>query len=90
MEAELVALERAKDEAHARWEKAQVGLAEADAAATAQREKIQKLEIRIGEVRTDRDMKRETLAQARLELAERRQKVDVIVASARWNAGGSN
>ncbi len=78
MEAELVALERAKDEAHARWEKAQVGLAEADAAATAQREKIQKLEIRIGEVRTDRDMKRETLAQARLELAERRQKVEVI------------
>ena len=29
-------------------------------------------------MRTDRDMKRETLAQARLELAERRQKVEVI------------
>jgi chromosome segregation protein len=33
---------------------------------------------RIVEVRTDRDVKRETLAHARLELAERRQKVEVI------------
>ena len=36
------------------------------------------MEVRIVEVRTDRDVKRETLAQARLELAERRQKVEVI------------
>jgi chromosome segregation protein len=78
MEGELVSLEQARNEAHARWEKAQTGLAEADAAATAQREKIQKLEIRIGELRTDRDVKRESLAQARLELAERRQKVEVL------------
>jgi chromosome segregation protein len=78
MENELAALERARDEAHARWARAQAGLAEADATATAQREKIRGLEIRIVEVRTDRDMKRETLAQARLELAERRQKVEVI------------
>jgi chromosome segregation protein len=78
MEAELVSLERAKDEAHARWEKAQTGLTEADKAATDQREKISKLETRITEVRTDRDVKRDSLAQARLELAERRQKVEVI------------
>jgi len=78
MEGELVALEQARNEAHARWEKAQAGLTEADAAATAQREKIQRLETRIGEVRTDRDVKRESLAQARLELAERRQKVEVL------------
>jgi chromosome segregation protein len=78
MENELTSLEQARNEAHARWEKAQTGLAEADATAAAQREKIQKLETRIIEVRTDRDVKRETLAQARLELAERRQKVEVI------------
>jgi chromosome segregation protein len=78
MEQELVSLERAKDEAHARWEKAQAGLAEADQTASAQREKIQKTETRITEVRTDRDVKRDTLGQARLELAERRQKVEVL------------
>ncbi|MDO8539070.1 MAG: chromosome segregation protein SMC [Opitutaceae bacterium] len=78
MENELVSLEHARNEAHARWDKAQVGLAEADAAAHAQRDKIQRLETRITEIRTDRDVKRETLAQARLELAERRQKVEVI------------
>jgi chromosome segregation protein len=78
MEADLVSLERARDEAHSRWEKAQTGLAEANAAAEAQRELIHKLETRIVEVRTDRDVKRDSLAQARLELAERRQKVEVL------------
>ncbi len=78
MENELVGVEQARNEAHARWEKAQAGLAEADATATAQREKIHQLEIRINEVRTDRDVKRDSLAQARLELAERRQKVEVL------------
>ncbi|MDB6168567.1 MAG: chromosome segregation protein [Verrucomicrobia bacterium] len=78
MEGELVSLEQARNEAHARWEKAQAGLLEADAAATGQREKIQRMEIRIGEIRTDREVKRESLAQARLELAERRQKVEVL------------
>jgi chromosome segregation protein len=78
MENELGSLEQARNEAHARWEKAQAGLAEGERTANAQREKIHSLEIRINEVRTDRDMKRETLAQARLELAERRQKVEVI------------
>ena len=78
MENELGSLEHARNEAHARWEKAQTGLTDADRTAEAQREKIRQTETRIVEVRTDRDMKRETLAQARLELAERRQKVEVI------------
>ena len=78
MTAELTGLEQARNEAHARWEKAQTGLAEADAAAVAHRGKISQLDIRIVEIRTDRDVKRETLAQARLELAERRQKVEVL------------
>ncbi|HND61777.1 MAG TPA: chromosome segregation protein SMC [Opitutaceae bacterium] len=78
MEGELVSLEQARNEAHARWEKAQAGLAEADANATAHREKIHHLEVRITEVRTDRDVKRDSLAQARLELAERRQKVEIL------------
>ncbi|MBX3750762.1 MAG: chromosome segregation protein SMC [Opitutaceae bacterium] len=78
MTTELAGLEQAKDEAHARWEKAQAGLAEADAHAAAHREKIAQMETRIVEVRTDRDVKRESLAQARLELAERRQKVEVL------------
>ena len=78
METELTTLEQARNEAHARWDKAQAGLAAADAEATAQREKIHQLETRIVETRTDRDVKRESLAQARLELAERRQKVEVL------------
>jgi chromosome segregation protein len=78
MEGELVSLEQARNEAHARWEKAQTGLAEANATAVGQREKIQHTEIRLGELRTDRDVKRDSLAQARLELAERRQKVEVL------------
>src|SRR6185295_4432926 len=39
---------------------------------------IQKIETKLGELRTDRDVKRDSLAQARLELAERRQKVEVL------------
>jgi len=78
MENELVSLEQARNEAHARWEKAQAGLAEATATAEAQREKIQASEVRLNELRADRDVKRESLAQARLELAERRQKVEVL------------
>lgn len=78
MENELVSLEQARNEAHARWEKAQAGLAEATAAADAQRQAIQANEVRLNELRADRDVKRESLAQARLELAERRQKVEVL------------
>lgn len=78
METEVAGLEQARNEAHARWEKAQIGLAEADTAATIQREKIQHAEVRLNELRADREVKRESLAQARLELAERRQKVEVL------------
>jgi chromosome segregation protein len=78
MEGELTALEAARNEAHARWEKAQAGLAEANDGATLQREKLQQNEVRLNELRVDRDVKRESLAQARLELAERRQKVEVL------------
>jgi len=78
MQNELTALVQARDEAQQRFAKAQAGLSEADAAATQQREKISRLEARITEVRTDRDQKKESLAQARLELAERRQKVEVL------------
>ncbi len=78
MENEVVSLEHARNEAHARWEKAQAGLTDADAVAAQQRAKIHQLETRIVEVRTDRDVKRETLGMARLELAERRQKVEVL------------
>ena len=78
MEGDLGSLEHARNEAYARWEKAQTGLAEADAVSVQQREKIHAMETRIGEIRTERDVKRDTLGQARLELAERRQKVEVL------------
>ena len=78
MENELTGLEQARNEAHARWEKAQLGLTTAEADGVAQRERIAHDEKRIVELRTDRDVKRDSLAQARLELAERRQKVEVL------------
>ena len=78
MEGEVISLEQARNEAHARWEKAQGGLAVAETSANEQREKISQTERRILELRTERDVKRDSLAQARLELAERRQKVEVL------------
>ena len=75
---ELSALDHARLEAQARWEKAKAGLLESEAAATAQRRRIEEIEARLTHVRTERDVKRESLAQARLELAERRQKVEVL------------
>ena len=78
LEGEVAALEKARDEAHARWTKAQAGLAEAEAATHLQRQKIEALEAGLGELRAERESKRESLAQARLELADRRQKVEVL------------
>jgi len=78
MEGEVGALEAVRNQAHTRWEKAQLQLAEADAAVAQGRERIQQIETRIMEIRTDRDEKRDTLGQARLELAEHRQKVEVL------------
>ncbi|HEY0945475.1 MAG TPA: chromosome segregation protein SMC [Opitutaceae bacterium] len=78
MENELGSLEQARNEAHERFERAQAGLAESEARIAAHREKIAQMETRTVELRTDRDVKRDTLGQARLELAERRQKVEVL------------
>ena len=78
MENELTGLEQARNEAHARWEKAQIGLTTAESDGASQREQIIQMETRITELRVDRDVKRDSLAQARLELAERRQKVEVL------------
>jgi chromosome segregation protein len=78
MERELTALEQARAEAQARWEKAKAGLTESEAAAGRHRQKIEELEAKLSTVRAERDVKRESLAQARLELAERRQKVEVL------------
>lgn len=75
---ELTALEAARNEAEARFQKAQAGLGQAEAEAATARQRIDEMEVRIVELRTDRDVKRDTLAQARLELAERRQKVEVL------------
>lgn len=75
---ELEGLEAARNETQARFDRAQIALAEATAAAEQGKARIHELETRINELRTDRDVKRETLAQARLELAERRQKVEVL------------
>ncbi|WP_221030076.1 chromosome segregation protein SMC [Actomonas aquatica] len=78
MERELSGLEAARNEAQARFEKAQAGLSQAEEQAAHARERISQMEVQIMEIRTDRDVKRDTLAQARLELAERRQKVEVL------------
>ena len=78
MERELVSLETARNEADARFARAQAGLSEAEGKAAQTREAIHQLETKVVEVRTDRDVKRDTLSQARLELAERRQKVEVL------------
>ncbi|MFI5336703.1 MAG: chromosome segregation protein SMC [Opitutales bacterium] len=78
MENELANLQRDHDEALARLAKAQGQLGEAEAAITAQKEKIAATEAAIAARRADRDQKKESLAQARLELADRRQKVEVL------------
>jgi len=79
MENELTSLEQIRNEAHERWEKAQVGLQAAEEGAQTHRDRIHHLETRVTEIRTDRDVKQESLSQSRLELAEHRQKVEVLV-----------
>ena len=78
MENELANLQRDHAEALSRLAKAQVQLAEAEAGVNAQKETITATEAVIVEKRTGRDAKKEILSQARLELAERRQKVEVL------------
>jgi chromosome segregation protein len=78
MENELNNLKRDHDEALSRLAKAQALLGEAEAGVTAQKNTVAATETVITEKRADRDQKKEILAQARLELAERRQKVEVL------------
>jgi chromosome segregation protein len=78
MENELTNLKKEHDEALSRLAKAQAQLTEAHTAVEGQKQKIAGVEAGIAEKRLDRDQKKESLAQARLELAERRQKVEVL------------
>jgi chromosome segregation protein len=75
---ELEALEAARHETQARFDRAREQLVNAEQAVEAGRVRINELETLVAAQRTERDVKRDTLAQARLELAERRQKVEVL------------
>ncbi len=78
MERELAGLEAARMEAEQRLVRAQAALAEAEGKVAAEKQAIVAVEGQIAALRTDRDQKKEGLAQARLDLAERRQKVEVL------------
>ena len=78
MDRELEQLEAARQETLSRFERARGQLLEAEESVLAGRARIHELETRIATLRTERDVKRDTLAQARLELAERRQRVEVL------------
>ncbi|MSU46981.1 MAG: chromosome segregation protein SMC [Lacunisphaera sp.] len=78
MENELNNLKRNHDEAVSRLTRAQAQLAEAESGLDAQKQKIYTAETAIVEKRAARDQQKETLASARLELAERRQKVEML------------
>ncbi|HET7537975.1 MAG TPA: chromosome segregation protein SMC, partial [Candidatus Didemnitutus sp.] len=78
MQNELANLKRDHDEALARLAKAQAQLLEVETAVNAQKQKIADTEANIAAKRAERDQQKESLAQARLELAERRQKVEVL------------
>jgi len=78
MERELAGLEAARAEAEQRLVRAQAGLAEAEGRVAAEKQAIVAVEGQIAALRLDRDQKKELLAQARLDLAERRQKVEVL------------
>jgi chromosome segregation protein len=78
MSRELEALEAARHETQARFDRARQQLVDAEQAVESGRARIGELETRVVTLRTERDVKRDTLAQARLELAERRQRVDVL------------
>ncbi|NDC74392.1 chromosome segregation protein SMC [bacterium] len=78
MDRELEQLEAARQETLSRFERARGQLLEAEESVLAGRARIHELETRIATLRAERDVKRDTLAQARLELAERRQRVEVL------------
>ena len=78
LERDLQGIESMRQEAEARFAKAQIALGEADGAIANGRASIAANEAKIVEVRTARDGQREVLGMARLELAERRQRVEII------------
>ncbi|MDF9826770.1 chromosome segregation protein [Ereboglobus sp. PH5-10] len=78
MEAETASVEAARNEAHARWEKAQTQLTEAETLHTQGKERIAQMETRLAELRVERDTKRESLNSARLAASEQRSKVDYL------------
>ncbi len=78
LERDLQGIESMRQEAEARFAKAQIALSEADAAIANGRASIAANEAKSVEVRTTRDAQREVLGMARLELAERRQRVEII------------
>ncbi len=78
MQNELANLKRDHDEALSRLAKAQAQLTEVETAVNAHKQKITDTEAAITAKRGERDHQKESLAQARLELAERRQKVEVL------------
>ncbi|HLP08282.1 MAG TPA: chromosome segregation protein SMC [Opitutaceae bacterium] len=78
LERDVEGLESMRQEAEAKFAKAQAVLIEVDKAITAGRESIAANEAKIVEIRNARDVQRETLGHARLELAERRQRVEII------------
>ncbi len=78
LERDVEGLEAMRQEAEAKFAKAQAVLIEVDRAITAGRESITANEAKIVEIRNQRDVQRETLGHARLELAERRQRVEII------------
>lgn len=75
---DLEGTEAARKEAEERLAKAAGALAEAEAEIVRTRESIATMEAHLVALRATREQKREELAQARLELAERRQKVEVL------------
>jgi chromosome segregation protein len=78
LERDVEGLESMRQEAEAKFAKAQAVLIEVDRAIVAGRESVTANEAKIVEVRNARDVQRETLGHARLELAERRQRVEII------------
>jgi len=78
LERELAGLEQARTEAEARLTRAQASLTDAEQKVAGQKAAIVAVEARLNDLRAARDQKKEALAQARLELAERRQKVEVL------------
>jgi chromosome segregation protein len=78
MTRELDSLDAARLETQARFDRAREQLVGAERSVEVGRVRINELETLVAAQRVERDVKRDTLAQARLELAERRQKVEVL------------